>query len=122
MSHIVVDVWLYGECACYGSQINLQGIANLKVQLLAGSTLRDLLDYLLICTQEFDTLLINGELCATPHTRLDLTRPLQDGTRLDLLDSQNLQSSKFRTARHWLINNWLQNNPARIEIASLLKE
>jgi hypothetical protein len=122
MSHIVVDVWLYGECACYGDKVNLDGVANLKVKLFTSSTIRDLLDYLLICTHEFDTVLINGELYATPSRQLEPNLPLEDGARFDFLDSQNLHSSKFRTARHWLINNSLRNHPAGNDMAYLLKE
>lgn len=122
MSHLVVDVWLYGECASYGDKINLDGVANLKVKLFAGSTIRDLLDYLLICIHEFDTVLINGELHATPARQLDPTLPLQDGARFDFLDSQNLRSSKFRTARHWLLGHSLRSNLASNEIVSLIRE
>jgi hypothetical protein len=59
MSHIVVEVWLHGECARYGNNPTLDGVASLNVKLSADSTMQDLLDYLLICTHEFDTLLIN---------------------------------------------------------------
>ena len=95
MSHMVVDVWLYDECAGYTKEINLEGIANLKVKLLAGSTIQDLMDYLLICTHEYDTVLIDGELRATLIRQLNPNQPLQDGARLDFLDSQNCVLQSF---------------------------
>ena len=122
MSHVVVEVWLYGECAYYGNKINLEGVASLNVKLLAGSTIRDLLDYLLICPHEFDILLINGEPKAMPNRQLDPMQPLRDGDRLDFLDSQSVRSSQYRAARQWLLNNSMLSNPAKIRIASLLRE
>ncbi len=95
MSHIVVEAWLYGECARYGNKTNLEGVASLKVKLLAGCTIQDLLDHLLICTHEFDILLINGQLNAMLNGQLDLNHSLQDGDRIDFLDSQNIQSSQY---------------------------
>ena len=95
MSHIVVEVLLYGECARYGNQINAEGVASLKAKLLVGSTIQALLDYLLICTHEFDTLLINGQPSAMSDKQVDLNHRLQDGDRVDLLDTQNAQSSPY---------------------------
>ncbi len=95
MSHILVEVWLYGECAYYGNKTNEEGVASLKVKLSAGSTLQDLLDYLLICTHEFHTLLINGRSRAMSNRQVDTNYPLQDGDRFDFLDSLSVQSPQF---------------------------
>ncbi|RPJ19155.1 MAG: hypothetical protein EHM33_30740 [Chloroflexi bacterium] len=92
MPHMVVEVWLYGECARYGNKTNSEGVASLEVRLSAGSTIRDLLDYLLICTHEFDILLVNGQLNTMPHRQLDLNHSLQDGDRVDFLDVQHIRS------------------------------
>lgn len=88
MSQILVEVWLYGECARYANKTPVDGVASLNVKLSTNSTLQDLLDYLLICTREFDTLFINGQLSTWSNKQLDLNHPLQDGDRIDLLASQ----------------------------------
>lgn len=93
MSRILVEVWLHGECARYGNKTPVDGAASLNVKLSTKSTLQDLLDYLLICTREFDTLLINGHLSVMSNQRLDLRHPLQDGDRVDLLASPHVQYS-----------------------------
>lgn len=89
MSKILVDVWLYGECARYGNKARLGDAARLSVRLSAGSNIQDLLDYLLICTREFHTLLVNRQWNAMPNHQLNVNYPLRDGDRIDVFDARS---------------------------------
>jgi len=95
MSEILVDVWLYGELALYGKKNNSGGYTNLKVRLQENSSIKDLLDYLLICTNECGITFINGQLSAMPNIHLDLNYFLQDGDRVDFFHLQSKWSVKY---------------------------
>ena len=95
MSDILVDVWLYGELALYGKKNNSGSYANLKVRLHENSTIKDLLDYLLICTNERGATFINGQLSAMPNIHLDINHLLHDGDRVDFFHLQSIWSVKY---------------------------
>lgn len=95
MSDILVDVWLYGELALYGKKNNPGSYANLKVRLHENGTIKDLLEYLLICTNERGITFINGQLSAMPNIYLDINHPLQDGDRVDFFHLESKWLVKY---------------------------
>lgn len=83
MRSITVDIWLYGGLSCYGKVIHQEGdYSTIHVQLVAGSKLKDLMDYLLMCTNERGYTFINKKMSATPNDQQDLDHVLQDGDRV----------------------------------------
>jgi hypothetical protein len=50
--------------------------------MLAGSKLQDLMDYLLMCTNERGFTFINEKMSAMPNIQPDLDHVLQDGDRI----------------------------------------
>ena len=80
MESITVDVRLYGELSCYGKSNHHTGnYSNINAQLPLGSTLKDLMDYLLMCTSERSFTFINKKMSAMPNAQSDLDYRLQDG-------------------------------------------
>ncbi len=80
MSPLHVCVRLYGDLSCYGNVLHPEGnYSSANVQLSVGSTLKDLMEYLLMCTSERGYTFINEKLSASPNHQPDLDRPLQDG-------------------------------------------
>lgn len=96
MTEIVIDVWLYGELARYGSQDNKGGYANPKVKLTQGGTLRDLLEFLQMPTEARGITFINGELSAMPNLQPDLDHPLKDNDRVALFDLHSMWPFQYR--------------------------
>jgi hypothetical protein len=83
MDPITVDVRLNGELSCYGNVIYPAGsYSKISVQLPAGSTLKDLLDHLLMPTHERGFTFINEKMSAMPNTQSDLDHQLQHGDRI----------------------------------------
>jgi hypothetical protein len=83
MGLITIDVRLHGELSCYGPVPDHTGnYATVDVTLAAGSTLNDLLDYLLMCTSERGFTFINEEMSAMPNRQPDLEYILKDGDRV----------------------------------------
>ena len=79
MDSITVHVRLYGELCCYGKNIHKSGnYSNISVTLSLESKLKDLLDYLLLCTKERGFTFINERMSAMPNTQPDLDYILQD--------------------------------------------
>jgi hypothetical protein len=83
MDSVSVAVRLYGELSCYGNTNPPTGnYSNINVQLPVGSTLKDLLDFLLMCTNERGFTFINEKMSAMPHVQPDLDYILQAGDQI----------------------------------------
>jgi molybdopterin converting factor small subunit len=83
MGLVTVHVRLYGELSCYGSVVHHAGkYSSISVQISTGSTLADLLEYLLLCTHERGFTFINEKMSAAPSAQSDLDYVLQDGDQI----------------------------------------
>lgn len=83
MSCVTVSVRLYGELSCYGRSIDhARNYATIQVSLPRGSKLKDLMEYLLMCTNERGFTFINGKMSAMPNTQPDLGHELQNGDQV----------------------------------------
>ncbi len=83
MDAITVHARLYGELSCYGATIHRAGkYSSISVKLSTGSTLADLLEYLLMCTSERGFTFINNQVSAMPNVQQDLGYQLQDGDQI----------------------------------------
>src|SRR5512134_2919706 len=83
MSFVTVGVRLYGELSCYGAVVHHIGnYSSISVRLSTGSTLADLLEYLLLCTNERGFTFINEKVSAMPDVQSDLDYELQDGDQV----------------------------------------
>lgn len=96
MAEILIDVWLYGELARYGSQADQSSFANPKVRLVEGSAIRDLLEYLRMPTEERGITFINGELSAMPNMQPDLDHPLKDNDRVAFFHLRSMWPFQYR--------------------------
>lgn len=96
MSDIVLDVWLYGGLSQYGGQANKGSFANPKVTLPEGSTMRDLLAYLQMPTEERGITFINGDLSAMPNMQPDLDHVLGDNDRVAFFHLQSMWPFQYR--------------------------
>lgn len=83
MNTIHICVRLYGELSRYGNVLHHAGkYSTINVQLTVGSTLKDLLNFLLMCTSERGYTFVNGKLSARPNHQPDIDRSLQDGDQV----------------------------------------
>ena len=83
MASITVSIRLYAELSSYGDSIDNTGsYSSLNVYLSPGSTLKDLMDYLRLCTDERGFTFINEEMSAMPNVQADLDTLLLDGDRI----------------------------------------
>jgi hypothetical protein len=96
MADILIDVWLYGELARYGGQDNKGSYANPKVKLSEGSTIRGLLAFLQMPTEERGISFINGELSAMPNMQPDLEHTLKDNDRVAFFDLHSMWPFQYR--------------------------
>ena len=96
METITVDVWLYGPLARYGGEAARRAHANLKLELPAGSRVRDLLDHLSLPTEERGITFINGDLSAMPNLQPDLDHALKDGDRVAFFHLKSMWPSQYR--------------------------
>ena len=96
MNEILVDVWLYGELARYGGEVYRGSHANPKVRLAEGGTIRDLLAFLQMPTEERGISFINGELSAMPNMQPDLDHPLKDKDRVAFFDLHSMWPFQYR--------------------------
>ena len=96
MAVILVDVWLYGNLARYGGQADKGSFANPRVKLPEGGTIRDLLEYLDMPTEERGITFINGELSAMPNMQPDLDHLLRDGDRVAFFHLQSMWPFQYR--------------------------
>lgn len=83
MNLITINVRLYGELSCYGKVVHKSGKYSIvDVNLSAGSTLQNLMEYLLMCTNERGFTFINEKMSAMPNRQPDLDYVLQEGDRI----------------------------------------
>ena len=83
MNSVTVHVRLYGELSCYGDPNDQKdNHSNKNVKLPLGSTLKNLMDYLLMCPKERGFTFINETLSARPNYHPDLDHSLQDGDQV----------------------------------------
>ncbi len=96
MTDIQVDVWLYGDLARYGRDGRQGSYANLMVCLPQDSTVRDLLAFLQMPSEQRGITFINGELSAMPGLQLDLSHILHDGDRAAFFDHLSMWPFQYR--------------------------
>jgi sulfur carrier protein ThiS len=96
MNDIIVDVWLYGELGRYGGNPDETVYANIKVKLPEAATIRDLLDFLKMPTEERGITFINGDLSAMPDLQPDLTHILHDGDRVAFFHLRSMWPFQYR--------------------------
>jgi hypothetical protein len=96
MGDILIDVWLYGKLARYGGQADKGSFANPKVSLPEGSTMRDLLEYLHMPSEERGITFINGDLSAMPNMQPDLDHALQNNDRVAFFHLQSMWPFQYR--------------------------
>ena len=96
MAEIVLDVWLYGTLASYGSGTEQGSFANLKMHLPEGSTMADLLAHLKMPTEQRGITFINGRLSAMPDLQPDLGHILRDGDRVGIFDLKSMWPFQYR--------------------------
>jgi hypothetical protein len=93
---ITVDLWLYGPLARYGGEAARRAHANLKLELPAGSRLREILDRLALPAEERGITFINGDLSAMPGLQPDLDHVLIDGDRVAFFHLKSMWPSQYR--------------------------
>jgi sulfur carrier protein ThiS len=93
---ITIDTWLYGELARYGAQADEGSYANLKVTLIEGSTVRDLLAKLKMPTEERGITFINGDLSAMPGIQPDMDHKLKHGDRVAFFHLRSMWPYQYR--------------------------
>ena len=98
MADITVSVTLFGELVCYGNRTKTGSCATLDVKLPEGSALKDLLDYLLMCTHERGITYINGLVSAMPALQPDLDYTLQKNDHITLLPAQKIWQFQQRSS------------------------
>lgn len=97
MVKIKIDVWLYGELAHYGGQINQGSYSNPPIVLAEGATIRDLLLCLQMPTEARGITFINGKLSAMPGLQPDLEHPLLDGDRVAFFHLRSMWPFQYRS-------------------------
>jgi hypothetical protein len=96
MATNTVEVWLYGPLARYGGDAARKTHANLKLELPAGSRIRDVLDALGLPTEERGITFINGDLSAMPGLQPDLDQELADGDRVAFFHLKSMWPAQYR--------------------------
>jgi hypothetical protein len=96
MAGIYVDVWLYGELACYGGQADQGSFANVSIHLEEGSTMDDLLASLQMPTEARGITFINGALSAMPGLQPDLHHPLHNDDRVAFFHLRSMWPFQYR--------------------------
>lgn len=98
MSNITVSVTLFGDLVCYGNRTKTGSYATLDAKLPEDSTLKDLLDYLLMCTSERGITYINGFISAMPSVQPDLNYILQNNDHITMLPAQKIWQIQQRSS------------------------
>lgn len=96
MDMIQVEVWLYGPMARYGGEQSQGSYAQLYIDLLAGSTMGDLLERLELPYEEKGITFINGSLAALPGLDSDRDVVLKDGDRVGISHRQSMWPFQYR--------------------------
>jgi hypothetical protein len=96
MERINVEVWLYGPLARYGGEAAGKSHANLRLEMPAGSQIRDLLSHLDLPSEERGITFINGDLSAMPGLQPDLDQTLEDGDRVAFFHLKSMWPAQYR--------------------------
>jgi len=96
MERIAVEVLLYGPLARYGGDRNNALFDSRRIELPAGSRLRDLLDRLGLPGDERGVTFINGQLSAMPGLQPDVERALLDGDRVAFFHLKSMWPFQYR--------------------------
>jgi sulfur carrier protein ThiS len=96
MLEITVDVWLYGNLTCYGSEAEQGSFAHLQIRLPERTTIADLLAHLGMHTEERGITFINGQLSAMPGLQPDLGHILHEGDRVAFFDLKSMWPFQYR--------------------------
>jgi hypothetical protein len=96
MGTITVEVWLYGPLAKYGGEAAGKSHTSLKLDLPAGSRMRDLLQCLALPTEKRGITFINGNLSAMPGLQPDVAHPLEDGDRVAFFHLKSMWPYQYR--------------------------
>ena len=96
MSKISVDVWLYGNLACYGKDAKQRSFANLHMRIPEMTSMADLLARLGMPTEERGITFINGQLSAMPGLQPDLGHILHEGDRVAFFDLKSMWPFQYR--------------------------
>jgi hypothetical protein len=98
MADITVSVTLFGELVCYGNQTKTVNYTTFDVKLPTGSALKDLLAYLLMCTNERGITYINGLVSALPDIQPDLDYVLQKNDHVAMLPAHKIWQIQQRSS------------------------
>lgn len=98
MAEITVSITLFGELVCYGNQTKPASYTTFDVKLPVGSALKDLLAYLLMCTNERGITYINGLVSAMPDIQPDLDYVLQKNDHVAMLPAQKVWQIQQRSS------------------------
>jgi len=93
MSVIQVNLTLYGSLATFAGG---KYIAQKKVTLKAGATIRDLLDHFSIPYKQKSYLFINAVLCDVPGLQASLDEPLDNEDRVGIFSLQHMWPYQYR--------------------------
>jgi len=96
LTDITVNLYLYGDMARYGDKTASYGFAALQVSLPERSTIRDLLNYLGIPSEERGITFINGKLSAMPGLQPDLDYILNTNDRVAFFDLKSMWPFQYR--------------------------
>ena len=96
MTTITIEVWLYGPLARYGGDAARKTHASRELALPAQSSIRDVLDYLGLPTEERGITFINGDLSAMPGLQPDLDHELQDSDRVAFFHLKSMWPAQYR--------------------------
>jgi hypothetical protein len=94
--NIIIDTWLYGDLAHYGGVADQGSFANLQVNLVEGSLVRDLLAMLKMPTEERGITFINGNLSALPGVQPDIDHVLVNGDRVAFFHLLSMWPYQYR--------------------------
>jgi hypothetical protein len=96
LTDITVNLYLYGDMARFGKKTASYGFAALQVSLPERSTIRDLLNYLGIPSEERGITFINGKLSAMPGLQPDLDYILNTNDRVAFFDLKSMWPFQYR--------------------------
>jgi hypothetical protein len=96
MDTIQIELWLYGPLARYAGEQSQGSYAQLKLNLLATTTMQDLMDRFSIPSEERGITFINGKLAALPGLDADLKIVLQDGDRVGISHKKSMWPFQYR--------------------------
>ena len=90
---VAVEIALYGSLAKYGGGTH---VAQLRVEMGIGATMRDLLDRFKIPAEERGFTFVNAVLCAAPGLQPDLDLDLQDEDHIGVFSTTHMWPYQYR--------------------------